>query len=132
MQTAALRGTLSYLCDSVAKSGMRNPQIALRYAELRSPRFVVDRAVSQAFASPCPISGARDKCEAIAFCIFLMISAQKRARSDLSPRFTGWAMAGHIVAKGAGRRQIWSGARLRATRSPADNVIPDFETLPFM
>ena len=33
---------------------------------MRAPRFVVDRAVVQAFASLCPISGARDKCEALA------------------------------------------------------------------
>ena len=31
--------------------------------------------------------------------------------------------------KSAGRRQIWSGARLRAAEPPAGKVIPDFGTL---
>ena len=40
------------------------------------------------------------------------------------------AMSGYFKAKSAGRRQIWSGARLRAAVPPADNIIPDFATLP--
>ena len=33
--------------------------------------------------------------------------------------------------KSAGRRQIWSGARLRAAEPPAGKVIPDFATLSY-
>ena len=53
--------------DNVAKSGMTDPQIALRYAEERLPRFVVDRANGSTFSFIYRANDARDKCEAIAF-----------------------------------------------------------------
>ena len=53
--------------DNVAKSGMTDPQIALRYAEMRAPRFVVDRANGSTFSFICRTNDARDKCEALAF-----------------------------------------------------------------
>ena len=56
----------------------------------------------------------------------------KCARSDLSPRTKRKAMSGYFKAKSAGRRQIWSGARLRAAVPPAEPLIPDFATLPRM
>ena len=46
---------------------MINPQIAKRYAEKRSPRFVADRANGSTFCFICRANEARDKCEAIAF-----------------------------------------------------------------
>ena len=56
------------------------------HADGRAPRFVVDRAVGQAYAFLYPISGARDKCEALAvrdnrllqleFCLLLVSSFQ--------------------------------------------------------
>ena len=39
--------------------------MALPHADVRAPRFVVDRAVGRAYAFLYPISGARDKCEAL-------------------------------------------------------------------
>ena len=49
--------------------GWQIPQIASRYAEERSPRFVVDRANDTTFCFICQPNEARDKCEAPAFSI---------------------------------------------------------------
>ena len=60
---------------------MTDPQIVLRYAEERSPRFVVDRANGSTFCFICRANDARDKCEAIAF----RMPRFRRFRSKTAP-----------------------------------------------